>query len=144
MYEKEQLKKLELISKIIKVKKTDKLLDIGCGTAISTNYFKCLSIGIDPSFNMLKLGKGNRVNAFAEYLPFKDKSFDIILAVTSIHNFSNINKAINEIKRVSNDNARIVITLLRKSNKFDEIKSKLLNNFKFKQMEEEKDVILFR
>src|SRR3989338_977682 len=125
LYKEEQLKKLNLISKILKVKKSDKLLDIGCGTTISTNYFKCISIGIDPSLELLKLGKGKRIHASAESLPFKDKSFDIILAVTSIHNFSNVDKAIEEIKRVSNDNARIVITLLRKSNKFDEIKSKL-------------------
>ena len=54
LYEEEQLKKLKNIKDNIKVNITDKLLDIGCGTGISTNYFKCKSTGIDNSKEMIK------------------------------------------------------------------------------------------
>ncbi|HIH25428.1 class I SAM-dependent methyltransferase [Candidatus Woesearchaeota archaeon] len=144
LHEEEQLKKLDLISAFLKVNKSDKLLDIGSGTGISTDFFDCFSVGIDPSFNMLRLSKGYRINAFAESLPFKDNSFDIILALTSIHNFNNVDLAIEEIKRISKTNSKIVITLLKKSPKFSSIKKKLLSNFKFKTLEEERDVIFYK
>ncbi|MEK6947899.1 MAG: methyltransferase domain-containing protein [Nanoarchaeota archaeon] len=143
LHEEEQLKKLDLISTFLKVNKSDKLLDIGCGTGISTDFFDCFSVGIDPSFNMLKLSQGNRINSFAENLPFKNNSFDIILALTSIHNFNNIDLAIEEIKRVSKKDSKIVITLLKKSPKFSSIKKKLLKNFNFKTIEEDKDLIFY-
>ena len=143
LYEEEQLKKLNLISAFLDVKNSDKLLDIGSGTCISTNFFDCFSVGVDPSFNMLKLGNGNRINAFAENLPFKNNSFDIIIALTSIHNFNNVNLAIEEIKRVSKPNSKIIITLLKRSPKFSSIKKKLFNNFKFKTLEEDKDLIFY-
>ncbi|MEK6955169.1 MAG: class I SAM-dependent methyltransferase [Nanoarchaeota archaeon] len=118
-------------------------MDFGCGTCISSVFFDCFSVGIDPSFNMLKLSQGNRINSFAENLPFKNNSFDIILALTSIHNFNNIDLAIEEIKRVSKKDSKIVITLLKKSPKFSSIKKKLLKNFNFKTIEEDKDLIFY-
>ena len=143
LYKKEQLNKLRIISKILKVNENDLLLDIGAGTGISTNYFNCKTYGIEPSLNMIKNGKGNLVNARAENIPFKNKSFDIVIAVTSFHNFSDFDLAIKEIKRVSRINAKIIITIMKKSVKFKEIKHKLLKNFKFKQIAEAKDIIFY-
>src|SRR3989344_8208753 len=143
LHKEEQLKKLKIISKILKVKKENFLLDLGAGTGISTNYFKCKSFGIEPSLNMIKQSKKrNIVNATAEFIPFKSKSFDIIIAITSFHNFSDFNKAIKEIKRVAKPKCEIVITILKKSKNLKLIKSKLLKNFKMKEIEEEKDLIL--
>ncbi len=139
----EQLNKLKIISNLIQINKKYKLLDIGCGTGISTNYFECKTYGIDPSFNMLKEGNKNLINAKAENLPFKNKTFDIIIAVTSFHNFSDYNKAMEEIKRVGKKNCKLVITLLKKSNKFQGINHLLLKNFKLKQADEEKDIIFY-
>src|SRR3989344_3665566 len=130
LYKKEQLNKLRTISKILKVKENDKLLDIGAGTGISTNYFKCKTYGIEPSLNMIKNGKGNLIQARAENIPFKSNTFDIVIAITSFHNFGNFNQAIKEIKRVAKPNARIIITVMKKSIKFKEIKRLLLKNFK--------------
>lgn len=142
LYKEEQLKKLNLIKQFLKIKPTDKLLDIGAGTGISTNFLKCKVFGIEPCRLLLIQGK-NIIESEAEHLPFKDKSFDIILCLTSIHHF-NLESSIKEIKRVSKPNVKIIISILKKANKFDQIKKELLNNFKLKkEIEEEKDFIYF-
>lgn len=141
LHEEEQLRKLKAISKYIKVKKSDKLLDIGCGTGISTNFFNCKTIGIDPSKEMIKQGKGNLIHGYAEKLPFKDKIFDIIIAITSIHNFKDPEKALNEILRVKKPKAKIIITLLKKSNKYNEIRKLIIQKINPKIINEDKDTI---
>lgn len=141
LYKQEQLKKLEIIKKHIKISKKSKLLDIGCGTGISTNFFQCNSVGIDCSLEMIENGRGNLIQAKAEHLPFPDKTFDIVLCVTSIHNFEDPEKAIKEIIRVKKSNAQVAITLLKKSKKYNKIKELITKNFKVKEVDEEKDTI---
>mgnify|MGYP001587418410 CR=1 FL=1 len=142
LYEEEQLIKLRIIKGHLKVSKTSKLLDIGCGTGISTNFFDCKTTGIDPSSKMIKYGKGNLIKAKAEKLPFKDKTFDIIISVSSIHNFENPEKAINEIIRVKKDNSQIAITLLKKSKNYNKIKKLLITKLKLiEEIDETKDTI---
>jgi len=124
LYGEEQIKKVKLILENISIKKTDWLLDVGCGTGVSTSLFECNKIGIDPSekliFQAVKripaiIGKG-------EELPFNDGIFDIVVCITAIHNFEDYKKGISEMKRVCKEGGRIIITLLKKSEKFEEIK----------------------
>jgi len=143
LHKEEQKKKIELIKELLNVKKEDKLLDLGCGTAIAREFFDCDYTGVDNSKQMLKQGEGKLIFASAEKLPFKDKTFDVIICVTAIHNFKNIKKAINEIKRVKKDNAKIAITLLKKAKNFNKIKELLLKSFKFNTADEEKDIIFY-
>ncbi len=143
LYLDEQLEKLKIISKNIKVKSSDKLLDIGCGTGISANFFKCSSTGIDSSRKMIKKGSGNLIYGKAEKLLFKDKTFDIILCVTAVHNFQNPEKALKEMLRVKKDKAQVVITILKKSKNFQKIKKLVEKYFKeVKEVDSDKDVIL--
>tara|TARA_Y100000034_G_scaffold61729_2_gene74944 strand:- start:4305 stop:4796 length:492 start_codon:yes stop_codon:yes gene_type:complete len=142
----EQLNKLRIIKKHLDVDINDKLLDVGCGSGISSD-FDCVVIGIDPSVELLKIAKVKFpdkvfVKGVGEKLPFKDKSFDIVISITAVHNFNNIKKGLQEIKRVGKD--RFVLSILKKSNSFDRI-SKLINqNFNVdKIVEEDKDVIYF-
>ncbi|MFA4886650.1 MAG: class I SAM-dependent methyltransferase [Candidatus Nanoarchaeia archaeon] len=141
LYEEEQLEKLNFIKTLLKVKKTDKLLDVGCGTGISTNYFKCKAIGVDPSSEMIKLSKGDLRVACAESLPFKDQSFDIVISITAIQNFTNIKKAVKEMKRVLKPKGKLIITILKRSKKVSEIKL-LLKEFKVYEIE--KDLVFMK
>ncbi len=136
LYKEEQLKKVKLIIKHLNIK-NEKVLDIGCGTAFYSNLFKNYT-GIDNSKKMIK-GKKECIYANAESLPFNDESFDAVICITSIHNFKDIKKALNEMKRVCKN--KIAISVLKKAKKFEEIKKLIKDNFKVQEIEEEKDII---
>ena len=142
LYGEEQSKKLALIKESIKINKNAKLLDVGCGSGLSSD-FGCFTIGIDPSISLLNQNKDKvKFCATAENLPFMDNSFDFVVSVTAMHNFYDIEKAVLEIKRVGRNN--FVFSILKKSSKFGPIKRLIEKNFKIDRMtEEEKDVVFF-
>jgi len=137
LYREEQLNKIRTIKKNIKL--NGLILDIGSGTGFSKKYFKQL-IQLDPNIGMLKKSSGLRVCAKAEFLPFKDKTFDGIVSITVLHH-TEINKVVEEIKRVSKE-SKLAFSILRKSNKFLKIKNLLQKNFNLKGIVEKKDLIL--
>lgn len=132
-----QLNKVLIIKNELNIT-SERVLDVGCGTAFYSGLFKNY-LGIDNSIGMMKYGSANIVYGFAENLPFKDKSFDVVISISAIHNFKNIKKAINEIKRVSKE--KVAITLFKRSKKFDYIRKLILKNFNVKEIYEEKDII---
>lgn len=142
LHKEEQLNKLKIIKKIIKI--IPPLLDIGCGPGYSLKFFNVKpSYGIDSSKEMVKLAKNkNVILGKAECLPFPNKTFNTIISVTAIHNFDNIEKALKEMKRVSKNN-NIAITVLKKSSKFNKIKSLIKKYFYVKELEIEKDIIFY-
>ncbi len=90
---------------------TDKLLDIGCAKGFmlydlvqSIPGMQCF--GIDISEYAIKQSlfhvKPNLMVATAEALPFPDKSFDVIISVTTLHNLEKprLIQALKEIERV--------------------------------------------
>ena len=140
LYKEEQLQKLKVIKENLKI--IPPLLDIGCGTGISTNFFKVKAIGIDNNKEMLKLAPKNCIYANAESLPFEDNSFNTVISVTAFQNIRNMEKALKEIKRVSSNN-NICITFLKKSKKLNNFRKLMKKHFKnFKEIEQEKDIIL--
>lgn len=144
----EQLKKMTAIIAELGQdipKKGEKLLDVGCGSGISTSVWNCECTGIDPSSKLIEIAKQNHpgksfIVAPAEEIPFPDDSFDIVVCVTAIHNFKDVRKGISEMKRVGK--GRFVITLLRKSAKAEEITKLIMINFKINRIVmEDKDLI---
>ncbi|MDD5086348.1 MAG: class I SAM-dependent methyltransferase [Candidatus Nanoarchaeia archaeon] len=143
LHKKEQLNKINIIKENIKPKKDEILLDVGCGTGISTSSFNCIKIGVDPSIKMLKQAKNAfYMKACAEKLPFKDRCFDYVISVTAVHNFKDIKKGLEEIKRVAKKD--VVLSVMKRSSKFGEIEKRIISMFKVKKIiEEEKDIIFF-
>ena len=143
LHKEEQLSKIRLIKDNLKIEKQDFLLDVGCGTGVFAEEFNYIKIGVDPSIDMLKQGKNAfYIHAFAENLPFKDSSFDKVISVTAIHNFRNIRKGLEEIKRVSKND--VALSILKRSSKINEIKNHIKELFKItKIIEEDKDIIFF-
>lgn len=137
LHSEEQKKKFSLIKKYIK----GKVLDVGCGTGLSTPRG---GFGIDPSPKLLKLNRHkNKFLGKAENLPFNDKSFDTVICLTAIHNFDNIDEALKEMKRVCK--GRFIISLLKKAKSFRSIKKKIEKEIKpGKTIEEEKDLIFLK
>jgi ubiquinone/menaquinone biosynthesis C-methylase UbiE len=154
LHEEEQLDKLETIKDMlekedIEISSECKLLDVGCGTGISTrfwDYSKCERIGIDPAEKLIAIAQkkdiyGQYFVEAAENISFEDELFDFVISVSAIHNFENVGKALEEIKRVSNH--IVVITVLKKAAAYEEITKKIKNKFELvKEREQEMDSIL--
>jgi len=137
LHKEEQIKKLNIIKKNLKI--IPPLLDVGCGTGISTNFFKVKSIGVDNCKEMIK-GVKNLQYAQAEKLPFKNNTFNTVISVTAFHNFKNMEKALKEILRVSKNN-NICITFLKRSKKLLQFRKLIKKYLKVKEIKEEKDII---
>jgi ubiquinone/menaquinone biosynthesis C-methylase UbiE len=144
LHKEEQEEKLDLIRKYVQVDPKERLLDVGCGSGISSE-FPCIRFGIDPSFNLLKKA-GERgvipIQGSAEKLPFKDGSFDLIISLTAAQNFSDIKKALKEMKRVGRN--IYVISILKKSKQvsiLEEEVSSIFQNMRAEKIEQEKDII---
>ncbi len=140
LYRQEQLSKVKLIMKYFTPENTRIMLDVGCGTGLSSSLFRCKRIGLDNSERLLRKADGLfKVLGNAEELPFKNKSFDYIISLTAIHNFRDYKKALLEMIRVSRE--LIIVSVLKRSSKFTEI-TKYIEQFKIKKkIEHEKDII---
>ena len=99
------------------------VLDLGCANGRHTKYlepFSDLSIGIDISFNFVKIAKssnyGNNIqylNSEITKLPFKDKTFTHVICVASLHHIKKIDQiiALKEIYRVLRPNGYCLFTV---------------------------------
>jgi ubiquinone/menaquinone biosynthesis C-methylase UbiE len=144
LHKEEQLKKVKIILNKLNLKKTDKLLDVGCGTGFYLDMFKCKVTGVDPAPKLIKKYKGEQkiILARAEELPFPDNSFHIVTSITAIQNFEDIAKGLQEMKRVGKKN--FVLSALKRSNRIGLIE-KLINQLFIvdEKIEEDKDIIFF-
>jgi len=139
----EQLNKARIIAQNLNISEKDHILDIGAGTGIYDDLFKCQKTNLDPSKQLLKQSKTNAVIGIAESLPFETKTFTIIISISALHHVKEINKTIDEMKRVATDKAQFAFSLLKKSNNFDNWLREIRNNFSVrKETDEDKDLIL--
>ena|SRR3989338_849224 len=120
LYGQEQARKARAIMAYLQqhnlISEKTRLLDVGCGPAAATALFPGIKTGIDPSLQLLKqrADKSIRlVHGVAEKLPFPDSWFDIVISITAVHNFKNIEQGLREIRRVGTN--LYVITVLKKS-----------------------------
>ncbi len=108
----------------VEIKKSDKVLDIGCATGVflqvlKHKYPEVYIVGIDPDKQALDIAR-NRLNKFSdveliqgfgEALPFKNESFDIIFSTLAFHHMPTDikQKCIIEIYRVLKNRGKLVI-----------------------------------
>ncbi len=96
---------------LVKTKKIENILDLGCGTGKSTEPLVregVKVVGYDHDFKMLNQAKKNAIERHlpieyikgeAENLPFENNSFDIVTIGTAFHWFAN-KKAVKNIERI--------------------------------------------
>ncbi len=132
----EQLAKTRILRRELGDHKT---LDVGCGTGISSSLFSDV-VGIDPKQTLLDANPYPHVRASAEEIPFGDNEFEVVIAVTSIHNFSDIKKGLDEMKRVGK---RFGFSLLNASKRTKECISMIQERFIVdKIIDEQTDTII--
>ncbi|PIN81090.1 hypothetical protein COV13_02280 [Candidatus Woesearchaeota archaeon CG10_big_fil_rev_8_21_14_0_10_32_9] len=117
----------EEFCKLLQLTGTEKILDVGCGYGdmlgyIKAKYTKTTLVGIDNSENMIKTARSKYNNiafevADVQKLPFKDKTFDVVIAKHMLYHVTNIKKAFKEIHRVLKPEGRLIISLNTLSSK---------------------------
>lgn len=134
LHKDEQTKKLEFIWEKINdnISTSETILDVGCGTGISTHFFAEKGfqiIGIDPAIELLnnKVTDKQLIKAPAENIPFEDNSFDIVISLTAIQNFSDVKKGLTEIKRVGK--AKFMLTFLAENKRELELQNSIKEVF---------------
>ena len=104
--------------------KGSKILDVGCAKGFMLHDFSEMIPGIEvQGVDISKYAIANCMPSVKEFvqvadarnLPFEDNSFDLVISVTTVHNFDREDciKALQEIDRVSKKSAFIVVDAYR-------------------------------
>jgi len=102
---------------LLKVSKGKKLLDIGCGTGFLLSAATARGLnttGMDISDEAVKIAQlespGSQIEVHtAEDLGFEEKKFDYITCLGSLEHFLDIDKSLQEMKRVTKEDAKFCI-----------------------------------
>lgn len=108
------ISELEALKQV--VPKDGKGLEIGVGTGRFAQPLG-ISVGIDPSENMLQIARERRIKTFVgkgENLPFNDNEFDFVLIVITLCFVDNPDLVIKESRSVLRDNGRLIIGIIDK------------------------------
>jgi demethylmenaquinone methyltransferase/2-methoxy-6-polyprenyl-1,4-benzoquinol methylase len=130
-YGEEQEAKIKAALNCFKLEKNSLVLDVGCGTGLLFPYITRntnLLVGLDFSRSILKQAKKRcrehpsvaLLRADADFLPFRNQTFNAVFAITLLQNMPNPLQALNEIKRVAKSQAVVIATGLRKEFSKDE------------------------
>lgn len=103
------------------VEPTDRVLDVGCGTGallheLLRTYPQAQLAGVDPVTEMLAVARRRLPSSvdlregWAERLPWKDASFDIVVSCNVLHYIRQPLAALREMTRVARRGGHIVIT----------------------------------
>ena len=122
-YSNEQTLKYQEILQRVESERLDTVLDNGCGTGLLLERLKGQLVGMDFSSSLLLAAfsrlksrrKAHLIQADAEHLPFRDKSFDKLFAVTLIQNIPEPRLALEEMRRVSHALSEAIVTALKKT-----------------------------
>jgi len=92
------------------------LLDLGCGYGLDSfnfsKYAKSVTgsdLEYNPFWDKIKNTKIKFIQSPSEKLPFKDKTFNGVYMKDLLHHVENVEKTLKEAKRVSSEDANIII-----------------------------------
>ncbi len=120
---------LAFIENAAGIDRAKSILDLGCGTGISSRPFaarlpEARIVGLDMLPPMLHYArrKARRkrlsnlvfVRATAENLPFAPASFDVVNCCGALHNFDDLDRALSGVMRVLRSGGRFTVATYRK------------------------------
>lgn len=112
-----EVHRLKRLTPCINNVENKRIYDVSCGTGtyllmLKNNGNYCLGGDISREMVTISKRKGieNVVTNDYHSIPIKDKSFDFILCVNSIHYSHNAKKVLTELKRILTDDGKIVLT----------------------------------
>ena len=80
-----------------------RVLDVGCGPYATPNYLENYPVdlisGLDP-LEPFETHPFEFVRGFAEFLPWEDNTFDVVIAATSLDHTLDLKLALSEIRRI--------------------------------------------
>ncbi len=94
-----------------------KILDIACATGMSFRFLSQYGDirGIDISHETIRLCKTRGIDRIVQCdamkLPFREESFDVVLALDALEHFPDDELAIREIRRVARPGALVLVTV---------------------------------
>jgi len=132
----EQTAKIEAALTHVNTEKCTLVLDVGCGTGLLFGYVAVkaeTTVGMDISKKVLlrardrgkSLENLHLILADADNMPLKEHIFSHVFAVTLIQNTPNPIKTLNEIRRVAEEKAIVVVTGLKKTFSLESFKELL-------------------
>lgn len=94
------------------------ILEVGCADGVILTYLKKnlvldKAVGIEPSLDCIKMSKYRDIiliRAVGEYLPFREDSFDVIVAASVIDHLSEVDLFLEEVKRTLRPRGILVVT----------------------------------
>jgi ubiquinone/menaquinone biosynthesis C-methylase UbiE len=112
---------LERLGERLFAEKDAHLLDLGCGgghaSYVAAQHVKSV-VAYDLSAKMLAVvaeaakERGyehlSTVQGYAEYLPFADESFDIVISRYSAHHWHDVGRALREVKRILKPGGKVI------------------------------------
>lgn len=121
----EQEAKIKTIVQHLRLPRSIKVLDAGCGTGLLFRHVidkADFVVGIDVSRGLLQKARKKTsqsqnaalVLADADNTPFPNGSFDVVIAVTLMQNMPTPTATLTEFKRITKQTASIVVTGLKK------------------------------
>jgi ubiquinone/menaquinone biosynthesis C-methylase UbiE len=128
LYGDEQELKIEHILEHIAFHSSDLALDAGCGTGLLFEYVyshNCCLIGVDLSMGLLRIASTrikkagvktvSLVRADVDYLPFRERIFDKVFALTLFQDISDPKAVLTGFLEKAKDDSLFVVTGLKKT-----------------------------
>lgn len=138
-YQEIQKQKYQEIFSRVDIRASKSIIDIGCGTGSFLGIIHdsiingTKMIGIDISLEMIKKAHKKYpeidfIVADSDSLPFRDNTFSNIFSITVLQNLPEPETSFQEIHRISKEQAKIAISILRKTWSMGQLQQITINN----------------